>query len=120
MDDSQNEAQLMGAESDHGTFVLLKSHQGHTSQDYIFEKSIPKQLLTIRHKTVRLQWTRDHMRWNIRSWQRVHWSNESRVLLNPVDGRIRVWGQRSTAFIQEYIVGTTLRVLLPFLNQSSP
>ena len=43
MDDSQNEAQLMGAGSDHGTFVLLKSHQGHKSQAYRLEKSIPKQ-----------------------------------------------------------------------------
>jgi hypothetical protein len=43
MDDSQNEAQLMGTGSDHGTFVLLKSHQGHTSQAYSLEKIIPKQ-----------------------------------------------------------------------------
>jgi hypothetical protein len=34
-------------------------------------------LLTIRHKTIRLWWARDHMEWNIRSWQRVHWSDES-------------------------------------------
>jgi hypothetical protein len=34
MDDSQNEAQLMGTRSDHCTFVLLKSHKGHTSQAY--------------------------------------------------------------------------------------
>ena len=33
----------MGTGSDHGTFVLLKSHQGHTSQPYSLEKSIPKQ-----------------------------------------------------------------------------
>jgi hypothetical protein len=43
MDDSQNEPQLMGTGSDPGTFVLLKSHQGHTSQFYSLEKSIPKQ-----------------------------------------------------------------------------
>jgi hypothetical protein len=43
MDDSQNEAQLMGTGSDHATFVLLKSHQGHTSQAYSLEKGIPKQ-----------------------------------------------------------------------------
>ena len=43
MDDSQNEAQLMGTGSDHGTFVLLKSHQEHTSQAYSLERSIPKQ-----------------------------------------------------------------------------
>ena len=40
------------------------------------------------------------MGWNVRSWQRVHWSDESSLLLNPVDGRLRVWRQ-------EYIVGTT-------------
>ena len=28
-------------------------------------------------------------------------------MLNPVDGRIRVWRQRNTAFLQEHIVGTT-------------
>jgi hypothetical protein len=53
-------------------------------------RPITRLLLTIRHKTARLQWARDHMGWNIRSWQRVHWSDESRFLLNPVDGRLRV------------------------------
>jgi hypothetical protein len=43
MDDHQNEAQLMSAGSDHGIFVLLKSHPSHTSQNYSLEKSIPKQ-----------------------------------------------------------------------------
>jgi hypothetical protein len=43
MDDHQNEAQLMGAWSDHGTFVLLKSHPGQASQAYSLDKSIPKQ-----------------------------------------------------------------------------
>ena len=37
----------------------------------------------------------------------MHWSDESRFMLNPVDGRIRVWRQRNTAFLQEHIVGTT-------------
>jgi hypothetical protein len=39
MDNSQNEAQLMGTVSDHGTFVLLKSHQGHTSQAFFVDSS---------------------------------------------------------------------------------
>ena len=41
-------------------------------------RPIKRPLLTIRHKTDRLQWARDHMGWNIRSWKRVHWSDESR------------------------------------------
>ena len=32
MGDDQNDAQLMGTWSDHDMFVLLKSHQGQTSQ----------------------------------------------------------------------------------------
>ena len=38
-------------------------------------------LLPIHHKTARLQWARDHMGWNIRSWQRMHWSDESRFFV---------------------------------------
>jgi transposase len=41
-------------------------------------KPIKRSLLTICHKTARLQWARDHMGWNIRSWKRVDWSDESR------------------------------------------
>ena len=38
----------------------------------------------------------------------MHWSDEIRFMLNPVDGRIRVWRQRNTSFIQEHnIVSTT-------------
>ena len=40
-------------------------------------KPIKRPLLTQRHKTARLQWAREHMGWNVRSWQRVHWSDES-------------------------------------------
>ena len=37
----------------------------------------------------------------------MHWSDESRFMLNYVDGRIRVWRQRNTSFLQEHIVGKT-------------
>jgi hypothetical protein len=33
MDDHQNEAQLMSAGSDHGTFVLIKSNQVNLTED---------------------------------------------------------------------------------------
>ena len=42
-------------------------------------RPIKRPLLTIRSKTARLQWACDHMGWNIRSWKRVHWSDESRL-----------------------------------------
>ena len=63
-------------------------------------RTIQRSLLTKRHKTARLQWASDHMGYKVRSWQRVHWSDESRFLLNPVEGCVRVWRQ-------EHIMGTT-------------
>jgi transposase len=48
------------------------------SARFRLKRPIKRSLLTICHKTVRLQWARDHMGWNIRLWKRVHWSDESR------------------------------------------
>jgi hypothetical protein len=45
--------------------------------------------------------------WTIRTWRRVHWSDESRFLLRPTDGRARVWCQRNTSFQDNHILGTT-------------
>ena len=52
MDDHRNEAQLIGAGSDDGTFVLLKSHQGHTSQSYSIQVNLTvyKSILQFREK----------------------------------------------------------------------
>jgi hypothetical protein len=36
-------------------------------------------------------WSHDHLGWTIRPWRWVHWSDESRFLLRPTDGRARVW-----------------------------
>jgi transposase len=48
------------------------------SARFRLKRPIKRPLLTICHKSVRLQWERDHMGWNIRSWKRVHWLDESR------------------------------------------
>jgi hypothetical protein len=40
----------------------------------------------------------DHLGWTIRTMRRVHWSDESRFLLRPTDGRPRVWLQRNTSY----------------------
>jgi hypothetical protein len=49
----------------------------------------------------------DHLRWNIRNWQNIHWSDESRFLLRPVDGRMRVWRQINTAYNENNIFPTS-------------
>jgi hypothetical protein len=62
---------------------------------------------TLRHHHVRFDWSHDHLGWTIRTWRRVHWSNESCFLLRPTDGRARIWHQRNTSFQANHILGTT-------------
>ena len=47
-------------------------------------------LFVQRHLRQRLQWARRFLRWTIRQWGRVLFSDESRFLLRRVDGRARV------------------------------
>jgi hypothetical protein len=59
-------------------------------------RPIKRPQLTLRHRHARFDWSHDHLGWTIRTWRRVHWSDESRFLLRPTDGRARVWRQRNT------------------------
>ncbi len=53
-----------------------------------------KPALTAAHKHQRLQFAWQHMHWNRNQWRRVIWSDESRLCLRMVDGRIKVWRRR--------------------------
>ncbi|GFX97494.1 transposable element Tcb2 transposase [Trichonephila clavipes] len=53
----------------------------------------PLQLLTARHKALRLAWTRQQRHWTVDDWKHVAWSDESRFQLNRADGRVLVWKQ---------------------------
>ena len=70
-------------------------------------RPIKRPQLTLRHRHARFDWPHHHLGWTIRTWRRVHWSDESRVLLRPTDGRARVWRQRNTSFQDNHILGTT-------------
>jgi hypothetical protein len=70
-------------------------------------RPIKRPQLTLRHRHARFDWSHDHLGWTIRTWRRVHWSDESRFLLRPSDGRARVWRQRNTSFQDNHILGTT-------------
>ena len=61
-------------------------------------RPIKRPQLTLRHRHARFDWSHDHLGWTIRTWRRVHWSDESRFLLRPTDGRARVWRKRNTSF----------------------
>ena len=65
---------------------------------------IRRPLLTNDHKRRRLMWCRARENWNLRSWRRIHWSDESRFMLHPKDGRIRVWRRRNTAYAPRNIL----------------
>ena len=68
------------------TVIRRLHHQGMRAR-----RPIKRPQLTLRHRHARFDWSHDHLGWTIRTWRRVHWSDESRFLLRPTDGRARVW-----------------------------
>ena len=41
-------------------------------------RPIKRPQLTLRHHHARFDWSHDNLGWTIRTWRRVHWSDESR------------------------------------------
>ena len=70
-------------------------------------RSIKRPHLTLRHHHARFDWSHDHLGWTIRTWTWINWSDASRFLLRPTDGRARVWRQRNSSFQDNHIWGTT-------------
>ena len=75
------------------TVIRRLHHQGMRVR-----RPIKHSQLTLHHQHVRFDWSHDHLGWTIRTWRRLHWSDESSFLLHPTDGRARVWHQRNTSF----------------------
>ena len=69
-------------------------------------RPIRRPFLTPRHMQERLTWSRMRARWNLRSWGRIHWSDESRFLLHMADGRVRVWRYPNTRYAPQNIATT--------------
>ena len=66
------------------TVIRRLHHQGMRAR-----RPIKRPQLTLSHRHARFDWSHDHLGWTIRTWRRVHWSDESRFLLRPIDGRAR-------------------------------
>ena len=47
-------------------------------------------MMTPVHHRKRLQWASERRSWTLEQWKKVAWSDESRFLLDHVDGRVRV------------------------------
>ena len=54
-----------------------------------------------------MQWATNKLRWNLRTWRRIYWSNESRFLLRFTDWRVRVWRRRGQDPFQDNVVAET-------------
>ncbi len=48
-------------------------------------------LLSAKNRTRRIQFTQPHQNGTIEDWKNVAWSDESRLLLQHSDGRVRIW-----------------------------
>jgi hypothetical protein len=56
-------------------------------------RPIKRPQLTLRHRHARFDWPHDHLGWTIRTWRRVHCSDESRFGHNCFWGwGVTVWG----------------------------
>jgi hypothetical protein len=67
---------------------------------------IKRSLLADRHRRSRLAWCLVRRGWNLRTWRKIHWSDESRFLLHVTDGRMRVWRHKNTAYTPRNIQPT--------------
>ena len=66
---------------------------------------IKRPLLADRHRQTCLSWCLTRRGWNIRTWRKIHWSDESRFLLHVAHGRMRVWRYTNTAYAPRNIPG---------------
>jgi transposase len=57
------------------TVIRRLHHQGMRAR-----RPIKRPQLTLRHRHARFDWPHDHLGWTVRTWRRVHWSDESRFL----------------------------------------
>ncbi|GFT92618.1 HTH_Tnp_Tc3_2 domain-containing protein [Trichonephila clavipes] len=80
--------------------------------------------LTLEHRQLRLQRCQARSMWNVTDWQKVVFSDESRIVLGTDDNRVRVWrrpghflnGLPGTIFEQDNARPHTARVTQDFLR----
>jgi transposase len=67
---------------------------------------IKRPMLVDRHRRSRLAWCLARRGWNLRTWRKIHWSDDSRYLLHIPDGRMRIWRHKNTAYTSRNIQPT--------------
>jgi hypothetical protein len=76
------------------------------NQQDLSQGVIKRPLLADRHWRSCLAWCLARCGWNLRTWCKIHWSDESRFLLHVTDGRMRVWRHKNTAYTPRTIQPT--------------
>lgn len=69
-------------------------------------RPVKRPRLTDNHMRLRLAWAQARQNWNLRTWRRVIWSDESRYNLYVADGRLRVRRLPNTALHTQNILTT--------------
>ena len=87
------------------TSPVLKQHwlpnrrlSTRTVRNRLKSAGLKRPLLADWHLRSRLAWCLARRGWNLRTWRKIHWSDESRFLLHVTDGRMRVWRHKNTAY----------------------
>ena len=62
-------------------------------------------MMTPVHRRKCLQWARERRNWTLEQWKKIAWSDESRFLLDHVDGRVRVRHKAGEVMAPGYTVG---------------
>ena len=63
--------------------------------------------LMLDHRCNRVQWAANKLHWNLRTWCRIYWSDESRLVLCYMDGRVCASRRRGQVPFQDNVVAKT-------------
>ncbi len=63
-------------------------------------------LLSAKNRKQRLRFAQAHQNWTIEDWKNIAWSDESRFLLQPSDGRFRIWHKAHESMNPSCLVST--------------
>ncbi|KAF2889900.1 hypothetical protein ILUMI_16273 [Ignelater luminosus] len=81
-------------------------------------RSAKKPLLTREYIVARLRFVRNHQNWTVDEWNRVLFSDETRVNLKSSDGRERVWQSQDRDLLAAILLQDLTEVLKCFGEES--
>ncbi|GFW68197.1 transposable element Tcb2 transposase [Trichonephila clavipes] len=118
--------------ADVGVAIVPQTISRHIAEANLKSKRPFRALpLTPEHRQLRLQWCQARSMWNVTDWQKVEFSDESRLVLGTDDNRVRVWRHpgaiaynsrfslivmRGTLMDQRYVDDILRPYVGPFLN----